>query len=266
MTGVHRGRTHGLFGLKALAVALFLGLAGCAGLAPDESMRLTVPPVPTRLPLVFEADAKAAWEPMLLPGKLRTAFRAAEHDGRRSVQARAEASASMLRQRLQIAPEQLGRLEFAWQVANLIEGADMTQRDQEDAPVRLVLAFDGDRSRFSARDALLNELTRSLTGEEMPYAVLMYVWSNDQPPGTVIVNPRTDRIRKIVVESGPARLRQWLHYSRDVRADFERAFGEAPQTLQSIGIMTDTDNTRGQTQAWYGTIALEAAGPGGSVR
>ena len=72
----------------------------------------------------------------------------------------------------------------------------------------------------------------------------------------MIVNPRTDRIRKIVVESGPARLRQWLHYSRDVRADFERAFGEAPQTLQSIGIMTDTDNTGAEATAWYGEILL----------
>ena len=260
--------------LRAGLLVPVLGLAGCAALvtdptdADDASGQRSVAPasVPTRLPLVFEADDKAAWEPMRLPGKMLTAFRATEHEGRRSVQARAEASASMLRQRLQVAPELLGRLQFAWQVANLIEGADMTQREHEDAPVRLVLAFDGDRNRFSARDALLNELTRSLTGEEMPYAVLMYVWSNDQPPGTVIVNPRTDRIRKIVVESGPARLRQWLHYTRDVRADFERAFGEPPQTLQSIGIMTDTDNTRGQTQAWYGTIVLEAAGSDGPVR
>ena len=226
-----------------MGVVLLLG--GCAG-SPDK------PPaqaVPERLPLVFEADQKARWEPMLLPGKLRTAFTATQHDGRRSVMASAESSASMLRQRLRIAPEVIGRLRFDWQVANLIDGADMTQREQEDAPVRVVLAFDGDRSRFSARDAMLSELTRSLTGEPMPYAVLMYVWSNDQPVGTVIVNPRTERIRKIVVESGPARLRKWLHYERDVRADFERAFGELPHTLQSIAIMTDTDNTRGRTRA-----------------
>jgi Protein of unknown function (DUF3047) len=247
----------------SLGLCLIFGLAGCAAPQPDPGPGPLNMPVPQRLPLVFDADAKARWEPLLLPGKLRTAFSAADHDGRRSIRAHAEASASMLRQRLQVAPEQLGRLRFEWQVANLIEGADMTQREHEDAPVRLVLAFDGDRGLFSARDALLNELTRSLTGEEMPYAVLMYVWSNDQPVGTVIVNPRTERIRKIVVESGPARLQQWLQYTRDVRADFERAFGEPPQALQSVGIMTDTDNTRGRTQAWYGTIALEPAGATG---
>lgn len=256
--GVRRG-VHRLGGwrlARALALASGLALQGCA-LVPPEPPREQA--VPTRLPLVFSASDKLGWEPMLLPGKLRTEFRRTQHDGRSSLEARAQGSASMLRQRLRIEPEQLGWLRFQWQVAQLIEGADMTVRELEDSPVRVVLAFEGDRSRFSARNAMLNELTRSLTGEEMPYAMLMYVWSNTLPVDTVIVNPRTDRIRKIVVESGPARLKQWLAYRRDVRADFERAFGEAPGVLQGLAIMTDSDNTRGFAQAWYGEIGLERA-------
>ena len=228
-------------------------LAGCAGTGESP---VPVVPVPSQLPLVFKAADKAAWEPQLLPGKLRTAFRQAQHEGRSSIQADSVGSASMLRQRVRIEPDQLGRLSFHWQVANLIDGADMNVRDLEDSPVRVVLAFDGDRSRFSPRNAMLNELSRTLMGEEMPYATLMYVWSNDLPVETAIVNPRTDRIRKIVVESGSGRLRQWLGYERDVRADFERLFGEPPGALQGIAIMTDTDNTRGRTQAWYGEIRL----------
>ena len=72
-------------------------------------------------------------------------------------------------------------------------------------------------------------------------------------------NPRTDRIRKLVVQSGPARLNQWLDYERDIRADYEKAFGEAPGALLTIGIMTDTDNTRSSTTAWYGPVQLGAA-------
>lgn len=248
-------------GLAGACLSLLLGCAG-PGVSTDEASKPAsqAPVVAQRLPLVFDAADKARWEPVLLPGKLRTAFQSIKHQGRPSLQAESRASASMLRQRVQIAPEQLGRLRFDWQVANLIEGADMRERDSEDSPVRLVLAFDGDRRQFSPRNAMLNELTRAITGEEMPYAVLMYVWSNDQPVGTVITNPRTDRIRKIVVESGAARLQQWLRYERQIAEDFERAFGEPPQALQSVAIMTDTDNTRGQTKAWYGPIVLEPAG------
>ncbi len=239
--------------LSICGLVLAAAIAGCSHL-PEVADA-----VPDRLPLVFDAKEKMRWQPMQLPGKLRTAFRLIRHEDRPSLQTESAGSISMQRQKLRIPPEQLGRLAFAWQVGNLIEGADMTQRDAEDSPVRLVLAFDGDRSRFSPRNAMLSELTRAMTGEEMPYAVLMYVWSNDLPVGTVITNPRTDRIRKIVVESGPQRLRQWLHYERDIRADFVQAFGEPPQMLQSIAIMTDTDHTRGATQAWYGEIRLDRA-------
>ena len=194
---------------------------------------------------------------MLLPAKLRTAFQLEKHDQRLAVKAHAQSSASMLRQRLNVLPEQLGRLQFEWQIDGLIAQADMAERDSEDSPVRLILAFEGDRSRFSAKNAMLSELTETLTGEPLPYATLMYVWCNHRPVGSVIVNPRTDRVRKLVVESGPAHVRQWRRYERDVRADFERAFGEAPGALRGLAIMTDTDNTRSDARAWYGDIRLD---------
>jgi hypothetical protein len=84
----------------------------------------------------------------------------------------------------------------------------------------------------------------------------MYVWCNKRPPGTVISSPRTDRIRTLVVESGPAKLNRWLDYERDIDADYRRAFGEAPGALVGIGLMTDSDNTRSEVQAWYGPLQL----------
>ena len=127
-------------------------------------------------------------------------------------------------------------------------------RELADSPVRIVLAFEGDRSKFSAKDAMLSELAHALTGEPMPYATLMYVWCNNDAPGSVLTNPRTSRIRKLVMESGPRNLSQWLDYERDIRADFIKAFGEPPGALVAIGIMTDTDNTKSVTQAWYGPV------------
>lgn len=207
--------------------------------------------------LHFRPQDKAQWEPVAVPGKVRTAFKLDKRDQRTALQADAQSSASMLRQRLNIPPEQLSRLRFDWQVENLMADADMSVRETEDSPVRLILAFDGDRSRFSAKNAMLSELTRAMTGEELPYATLMYVWSNHHAVDSVIVNPRTDRVRKWVVESGPARLNQWLHYQRDIRVDFEKAFGEPPGALVGLAIMTDSDNTRSKVRAWYGDIWLD---------
>jgi hypothetical protein len=231
-------------------------LVGCA-VQQQASQDKPVLAKSVGVPLLFSPRDTSRWTPVLLPAKLRTAFQLEKHDQRLAVKAHAQSSASMLRQRLNVLPEQLGRLQFEWQIDGLIAQADMAERDSEDSPVRLILAFEGDRSRFSAKNAMLSELTETLTGEPLPYATLMYVWCNHRPVGSVIVNPRTDRVRKLVVESGPAHVRQWRRYERDVRADFERVFGEAPGALRGLAIMTDTDNTRSDARAWYGDIRLD---------
>jgi hypothetical protein len=238
-----------------LVLAITLCLVACASFQ-DASPKAAVLTQPHG-GLHFSPPDKAKWEAVSLPGKLRTVFKLERHDQRMALSAHAQASASMLRQRLNVQPSQLGRLQFAWQIDNLMAQADMGERDSEDSPVRLILAFEGDRSRFSAKNAMLSDLTQALTGEPLPYATLMYVWCNRRPVESVIVNPRTDRVRKLVVESGGDHVKQWRQYRRDVRADFEKAFGETPGALVGIAIMTDSDNTRSDVRAWYGDIRFD---------
>lgn len=199
------------------------------------------------------------WQHYRFPGKQATEFAYTDRDGRAAMAAHAVSSASMLRQLVHIAPAELNRIQFSWKVPELIAQADLARRDADDSPVRVVLAFDGDRSRFSAKNALLSELSHAITGEPLPYATLMYVWCNTRKPGSVVINPRTDRIRELVVESGGGNLNQWMDYERDIRADFVHAFGEQPGALVGIGIMTDSDNTQSSARAWYGPLKLIAA-------
>jgi hypothetical protein len=232
-------------------------LSGCAGFGVSDPLPKMAVLTLENGPLHFSPKDKARWEAVTLPGKVRTAFTLEKHGQREALRAQARSSASYLRQRVHIPPERLGRLQFEWQVDNLMAMADMAEADREDSPVRLILAFEGDRSRFSAKNAMLSELSEALTGEPLPYATLMYVWANHRPVESVIVNPRTDRVRKLVVESGAQRLKQWLTYQRDVRADFEKVFGEAPGALLGIAVMSDSDNTRSDVRAWYGDIRLD---------
>jgi hypothetical protein len=208
------------------------------------------------VPATWQPEDQLKWESVKIPGKLATEYSLVRLNNRNKLKANAQASASMLRQDLHIEPERLNALSFSWQIQELIADADMSQRETEDSPVRLVLAFDGDRSQFSAKNAMLSELSHAVSGKPMPYATLMYVWCNKRPVNSVIHNPRTDRIRKIVIESGPQRVNQLISYQRNIKADFEKAFGEAPGALIGIAIMTDTDNTRSHAQAWYGPISL----------
>ena len=231
---------------KYFLIALVLGLSACTSHAPKQA---------SNTGHAFGPD----WLAFNFPGKTPTDYTPEHKGGRDAMRADAVSSASMLRRTVRIAPQDLGQVKFSWQVPSLIGAADLNSRDKSDSPVRLVLAFEGDRSRFSAKDAMLSELSHALTGEPMPYATLMYVWSNTLPAGTVVKSRRTDRIQKLVVESGRKNLNAWLNYERDVAADFELAFGERPGALVGVGLMTDSDNTRTTAQAWYGSVTLAKA-------
>jgi hypothetical protein len=244
------------------AALLALALSGCS-LAPTQHghdhdySAEAVTQSPWAQASQPEGLAPLPWRNHHFPSKQVTHFQYQRLDGRDAVEAQADASASLLRQVLQVEPERLGTLKFSWKVPALITDADMTQRDADDSPVRVMLAFDGDRSKLSTRNAMMSELARALTGEDLPYATLVYVWSNKLPQDSTLHSPRSDRIRKIVLESGPEHLGQWRDYERDIRADYQRCFGEAPGRLIGVALMTDTDNTRAHSQAWYGPVHLQ---------
>ncbi|MEY4749307.1 MAG: hypothetical protein RIQ60_1521 [Pseudomonadota bacterium] len=203
--------------------------------------------------------ANGRWRAQTLPGKKLTVYEPVQLEGRTCLHASSQASASMLRRKVDIAPADLGHLKFSWRVPALIEQADLTRREGEDSPVRVVLAFDGDHGELDLRTRAMFDLGEMLTGERPPYATLMYVWENRQPRESLILNPRTDRIRKIVVESGAANLGHWLSYERDVVADYQRAYGRLPGRLIGIAVMTDSDNTDSEAEAYYADLRLFGA-------
>lgn len=228
---------------RRLAPALAIALLGCA----------TPPPV---------ADA-TDWHPVAIPGKEFTRYEPAQKEGRSALQATSERSASMWRKRVDVAPALLGEVSFSWWVQDLVPGANVAEVDGADAPARVMFGFAGDVSTLPRRTRVMFELAQALTGEQPPYATLVYVWDARAPVGTVIHNPRSDRVRKIVVDSGAGELRRWRDHRRNLREDFRRAFGEEPGPLVSIALMTDSDNTRSAARSWYGGVTLHPApGPG----
>jgi hypothetical protein len=145
----------------------------------------------------------------------------------------------------------------------VLADADLADIDRTDAPAQLLFAFDGDKSTLSPRARMMFELAKALTGEEPPYATLTYAFATSTPVEAVVRNPRSERIRKIIVDSGSAQTRQWRKHRRNLTEDFQKAFGERPGRLIGVAVMTDADNTRSQARAWYGPIHFH--GPSGSA-
>jgi DUF3047 family protein len=202
------------------------------------------------------------WEVLSLGStKTPTEFKFVEEAGAVVLAAHAEAAASGLNHRVKFDITSAPIIQFRWKVANLIEGADNRVASKEDSPVRIVLGFDGDKSKLTLGEKTKSLLAKSATGKELPYAQLIYVWANKYPVGTVIANPHTKRVEMVVAVSGADEVGKWVTLSRNVVDDFKRAFGEEPGLLTDVGILTDTDNTGATVDAWYGDIRFFATPP-----
>ena len=147
-------------------------------------------------------------------------------------------------------------LVWRWKILQPVAGADTTKRYGEDAPVRVIVSFAGDVKSLPFSEQLFFSQTKALTGIDVPYATLEYVWGTGAPKGTIVINSYTSRIRMILVESGGAPLDEWVIEVRDVVEDFRRAFGEEPGHITAIAIYTDADATRAQARGVFGDIAF----------
>lgn len=200
-----------------------------------------------------------AWTHQRYGQRKATDYTPQRHQGRPSVRADSHAGNSTLRLRVPGQAVTEGkRVAFSWYVPALLPAADLADKDNDDAVVRTILTFDGDRSRLSRRDHLFSELVQLVTGEPLPFATLMYVWDAKLPVGSVVPSPHTPRIRKLVIESGPERLGRWIDYERDIATDFRQVFGEDPGPLTGLGVMTDTNNTGSRARVWFGPLRLLA--------
>ncbi len=196
------------------------------------------------------------WRAYRVPGKPPTEYRLVSAGEQVALEARAERSASGLYRPLRVDPHRHPVLEWRWQVPALIEGADPRTRSREDSPARIIVSFHGDSGRLDLEERARLRLVQALSGQSLPYAMLVYIWSNELPVGTVVPSPRLGRIRIVVAESGSSRLGRWVSVRRNVLEDYRRAFGEEPWDVVAVGVMSDTDDTGSSAHCLYGDISF----------
>lgn len=261
-------RALGSAGLSSLGL---MGIGGCAVWrrpddAPDPGSDRAPhhpTPEPPRLATLTTFSSATTdgpwptgWHPYVLRRDLpRTRYDLVRHNGTQVLRARARRSATGLHCGLQATAA--GWLRFSWQVAQVAPLASVAAAELDDSPARIVVAFDGDHQRLPLRDRLLFDQVELFTGQRLPYAMLMYVWGGaNNPLESVHRNHRTARIQYLTLEHGAQRVGQWLHYQRNLAADFVRAFGEAPGPVISVGVLTDADALKLELGALYGDISL----------
>lgn len=242
-------------GRSVLACAALAGCARREGPGLDEAAApVQVAPFSASAP---DGRLPRGWEPYALRrDKRATRYATEAHDGRTVLRAFSDGAATGLRCPVDIDPLQASRLRFSWKVEEVDPRLTVSDPRVDDAPARVILAFDGDLRRLSLRDLVFYEQVEIFTGRRLPYASLMYVWDGQAARDTVARYARSGRIRYLVVDSGTQPGGRWRFHERDVVADFRRAFGEDPGPVRSVGVLTDSDDLGVPVTAWYGDISL----------
>jgi len=251
-----------------LLTAASICLAGCAGFTGNsveneagQAFNVDQLPAQEDLPK-FSAEKARDGMPegwhfyRIAPYKKNTVYRLENYQGRTVLAANSKTSASGLAVKLRPRSAQNLWLQWEWKAVGAMPQADNADSQRDDAPLRLLVAFDGNKSKLSLKEKLTFEMANLISGQEMPYATVMYIWSGKNVANTVLNNAHTSRVKMIVVDSGWDNLGEWRKHERDLAADYKLAYGETPGNVIGIALLTDTDNTKSEVRALYGDIEL----------
>jgi hypothetical protein len=192
--------------------------------------------------------------------KRDTVYTLVQEDGRTVLRGAADGSASAYVARLKLAVVVPETLSWRWKTDALVPGADNRDKKREDAPLRVMIAFDGDHSTLPEAEQKRFRRARNLLGREPPYAMLMYIWSDQVEVESIIPSAHTSQVKMLVVASGTDGLGKWQSVRRNVAKDYRRAYGAEPGPVLGVAVMTDTDNTGEKAVGEYADILFECAG------
>ena len=251
----------------AAALACCAALAGCASVPIEELLASTgiVAELPiesgTRVEAArFSAGRAGELQPgwgrfIVSPFATKSEYSLVDSGPGVVLDGRADGSASGFYRRIHIDPKRHPVIEWRWRVLEPLAHTDPRIPSRDDSPARVIVAFHGDVKRLDIGERFTLSLYNALTGDKMPYAIIMYTWSSDAPVDTIVANNQTAKIQTIVVESG-GKNGEWRELRRNVLEDYRLAFGEEPWDIVGVGVMTDARNTHGKASALYGDISF----------
>ncbi len=143
-------------------------------------------------------------------------------------------------------PEHYPILKWRWRVDRMPASADISTRNGDDAAARMYVVF---------RDAK--------SADHSPHRTLEYVWDTTHPVGTIIPDPYSPELAKaIVLESGSAKLGQWVREQVNLIDDFQRAFGLKPGWVKTIAFASNSEETHSATVSDFDDLQINAPGGG----
>jgi len=219
-----------------LAVILFLGLA-LPLIAAEAASSIDVSNFSSVSP---SGNLPGQWDLQTFPSIDAHTEYSIVTDKRYGLVIRAEAagSAAGLVRKISVDPQEYPILAWSWKVSKTLDGSSLANRQGDDFPARILVSFGSD-------------LFGTTAGR-----TLCYVWATVEPVETMMKSPYHKGVVTIVASSGDSTVGRWQEVRRNIAEDYLKAYGEMPESLRAIALLSDSDNTADHVVAWYGPISL----------
>lgn len=207
-------------------------------------------------------QAPEPWHFSTLPRKQPTRFEVVQQGAQSVLKVEADDSYGNLVHRVRVPLNADTTLAWRWRVDQFVQGADLRTREGDDGAAKLCVSFDFPVAKLPFTERTRLALARAATGEDVPSESLCYVWDNKEPKGTSLVNAFTQRIRMMVLESGPTMPPAgWKDERRNLLADYRIAFGreagnDVPDIV-AVEVSADADNTHAHGLAYFSDLILK---------
>ena len=212
-------------------------------------------------PLVQGGVIPPPWRVVTLPRQAVsvTRYSAETVDGREALRIQVQGSYGNLVHELPSAAAPK-RLRWAWRLQEPNVAVDLRAKAGDDAAVKVCMSFDMAPDRVPFMERQLLQLARARSGQDLPAATLCWVWAAAEAKGALMPNVYSRRVRYIVLRNRSDALATWFEESRDVAADFHRAFGDEsaePPPISALIVAGDGDNTGAASLAHVSGLRVE---------
>jgi hypothetical protein len=223
------------------------------------AIALAPPPAAAQEAVLFREEFSnlANWRPVTFPKIPEHTRYSIETLERESVlRAESQASASAIVHRTPFNVTDYPRLRWKWRVDNVYKKGNARAREGDDYPLRIYVLFEYDPEKAAAFDRAKYGLAKAIYGEYPPHSAINYIWASREDEGGILTNPYASNAKMIVLQKGRKNLGRWIVEERNILDDYRQAFGTDPPARATLGIMSDSDNTKEAAVAYVGFLEV----------
>ncbi len=182
----------------------------------------------------FAKSGLSDWESKVFSEK--TSYEPVKANEKTVLSATSRNSASAIARKIRVDLKKYPYLNWSWKIRNRLDTKDEKIKSGDDYAARIYVVVNG---------GFLPGKTKAVN----------YVWTNQAAKESIWPNAFAGKnVIMLALRNKADKTDKWYSEKRNVYDDLQKLFGSDIQFIDAVALMTDTDNSHGRANSYYGNI------------